>query len=107
MIYRVPEEYQFVEEGFGLSKSHDPDEAIYSYVYLYDEAELTFSHSPALNSYFSARYCEGNETIFEVYFEEVTEIKFGGWNGERTIEVSLKNQRDVTVFYNPKARINI
>ena len=107
MIFDAPEEHEFVYEGFGLSTGHDPNEPLFSYVYLYDGATLTFSFSPAMGQFFRAQYQIGEETVFEVCFEGVNGIKFSGWNGEKTIEVSLIKQKDIRIFYNPKPRIYI
>ena len=101
----APEEHEFVYEGFGLSKANDPDEGYFGYVYLYGkEEELYFSHSPCMDKFVRAIYKKNNEEVFELYLEGISTVSFGGYEGQRTIDIGYKDCT-VKIFYNPRPRL--
>ena len=59
MNYDVPDEVNFFEEGFRLSKSNDPDEGIFSFEKSYEgKKELIFTHSPCYSDLFKIKSYE-------------------------------------------------
>ena len=106
MNYEVPEEYEFIYEGFGISDSYDHDEGIISYVFLYENStELTFTHSPCMGQYINVRCQKGEELVFDFHQSGVKSINFGGWKGESTVDVLFKDNTEVKIFYKPKPRL--
>ena len=106
--YEVPEELDFFEHGFGLSKENDPDEGLFSYCYQYkDGKNLIFSHSPSVENSLSVKLTSDEDVIFYLSQEGVRSITFQAWEDEKIIRVYLnhKSNKELRISYNPKPKL--
>jgi len=109
--YKYPEELDFFEKGFGLSEENDPDEGLFSYIYIYgDGSQLIVTHSPFSNVSFSAKLISKGIVVFNIYQEHVTEISFQAWSDEKVIRVYCNTNEigtEFRVYYSPNPRIYV
>jgi len=104
MKYRVPEELEFFERGFGLSDEHDAEEGVFSFVYEYESGKaLIFTHSPFNSNSVSAKLVENAETLCYIHEEGVTDIAFQTWGNEKIIRIYFNSSgnKDFRITYNP------
>ncbi len=104
MSYEVPDELEFFEREFGLSDKHDPDEAVFSYIKLFENDEqLIFTHSPCGSgiSTISVQLIQGDIEVFNIYQENVSQICFQAWGNESVIRIYSDDMRDFLVYYKP------
>ncbi|MCM8525458.1 MAG: hypothetical protein NE327_03010 [Lentisphaeraceae bacterium] len=106
-MYTHPEEHDFTWEGFGLGEDNRPHEAVFSYIYQYDDKELYFSHSIWGRNHVRIQIVEAGIKLTDIYWGEALEsITFMGENEEKFIRVVLKDEeKEMKVFYHPKPRI--
>ena len=107
-MYLVPEEHDFVYEGFGLTKKHRPNDGVYSYVYLYEEGkELHFTHSIWGENHISLQLINNDECEVDIFLErEISHIEFLGWGNDKLIRIRFrKGREEVKVIYFPKPKI--
>lgn len=111
MNYQYPEELDFFEKGFALSDENDPDEGIFSYIYIYEDgSELVVTHSPFGHISFSAKLISNDSVIFNIYQEYVTDISFQAWGDEKVIRVYFNAKEmdsEFRVYYSPSPRIYV
>jgi hypothetical protein len=109
--YKYPEELEFFDKGFGLSDENDPDEGLFSYIYIYEDgSELIVTHSPFGNISFSAKLIVKGVVVFNIYQEYVSEIAFQAWSDEKVIRVYFNTkgiETDFRVYYLPQPRIYV
>jgi len=109
--YNYPEELDFFERGFGLSEENDPDEGLFSFIYIYENGDqLIVTHSPFGNISFSAKLISKGVVVFNIYQEYVTDISFQVWSDEQVIRVYC-NAKEINtefrVYYSPNPRIYV
>ena len=104
LTYDAPNELDFFEKEFGLSKYHDHDEGIISYIYLYENGKsliLSLEHSSV-----NVKIVEAEKTILSLSQEDIERICFQAWNREQVIRVYLKGLRNnFLIYYKPDARV--
>ncbi|WP_370979734.1 hypothetical protein [Agaribacterium sp. ZY112] len=109
--YKYPEELDFFEKGFGLSEENDPDEGLFSYIYIYDDgSQLIVTHSPFGSVSFSAKLISKGIVVFNIYHEYVTEISFQAWSEEKVIRIYCNAKEidtEFRVYYSPNPRIYV
>jgi hypothetical protein len=104
LTYDAPDELDFFEKEFGLSKYHDHDEGIISYIYIYETGKrliLSLEYSSV-----NVKIIEGEKTILSLSQEDIESICFQAWNKEQVIRVYLKGSRNnFLIYYEPEARV--
>ena len=111
MIFTPPPEIEFLERGFDISQEHDPDEAIISYAFAYkdgSELKVTFTIGSIPSVHVSLS--QSSRLVAEVTVENIIDVSFQSWSGERNLRMSFKENHastDLRVHYEPQASIHM
>lgn len=105
-----PDESEFLERGFDLSSTHNPDEGVTSFVRCYsDGTELVVTFQIGSISSIYVSVARQAQVLSEITIECIENISFQSWHGERTIRGSFSLQAkstDLRVHYDPVASVH-
>ena len=105
----LPGELEFFERGFGLSKEHNPNEPVLSYIYQYeDNKNLIVSFDPSYegDTSISVKIIDNNEVIVSLFQDKVDGVAFQSWGKEKVVRVYLNETiNDFLIYYDPIARV--
>jgi len=109
--FTLQHESEFLSRGFELSPAHDPNEAILSYCRRYpDDQVLTVTLSIGLEPKVHVSMSNGSVPFSVVEMENVTDMAFQSWHGERTLRFYFSRPEGITdlrVHYEPEPKVYV